>query len=108
MSDCVIDPRDCGSLNDMMVKNEDAIGATDCTNLSFRTTEEFVAGSLCVYMDGVRLPPDQYTEHIDSQGFTLVLDPVSPNGLNKAPSTYERMAVDYLRNIASSRCVVNV
>ena len=52
-----------GGSSKISVYGEFAVGAKDNSNKVFRTTGDYVTGSLCVYYNGQRLSGNDYTEN---------------------------------------------
>lgn len=77
-------------------KTEIPTGDTNCSNLQFTTSNNFVEGSLEVYNDGIRLIPGvEYSEGGNLKSFTLILTPGSSELLSEPPESTERILVSY-------------
>ena len=85
--------------NQIHVQGEEPGGVKNNVNLAFTTVDEFFAGTLEVYLGGDRLCPEDVIESVDLKSFTLVLTPNDPGRLGSPPDQFERMVVDYLKNI---------
>ena len=68
---------------DSFVFNEIPGGPLDNTNFTFTTAQYFRAGTLQVYIDGMRVQPTKvYTEGADQKSFTLVATAPTPGSVN--------------------------
>jgi len=105
---CILNLPSSGFDTTRLIINELPGGAIDCVNLVFTTANEFIAGTLEVYLDGVRIDPDCYVENVDLMGFTLVLDPTDGNKLKVAPRDTESLRVDYTASKANAACILNL
>lgn len=88
--------------NSIKVVNEIPAGDKDGVNLTYTTAQPFIAGTLEVYLSGLKLIGDQsdpmrdYDEAGDLKGFTLLLEPNDRNRLNTPPCQDESLTVNYL------------
>jgi uncharacterized protein YaiE (UPF0345 family) len=88
------------SLNGIPVIGEIPGGSRNCVNLAFTTSFEFIPGSLQVFLGGLRLEPGlDYTESVNNQGFTILINASDRNRLNKAPLGSESFLVNYSRRV---------
>jgi len=76
-------------------------GSIDGSNLVFTTAQEFVPGTLAVYLSEGRLNESAFTVAVNNQGFTIVLTPNSPHGPLQPPCPGEPFLVDYLAKKAA-------
>ena len=72
-------------------------GPINCVNIDFTTSQEFVPGTLEVYLGGRRLTPGlDFIEGGDNQSFQLLIDPSDHRRLNSAPDGSEDLLVSYV------------
>lgn len=76
-------------------KHEIPGGARNGLNTHYTTSQSFAPGSLEIFLDGVRLGADNFTEGADHKSFSLVIDPVSRNALHNPPHDDETLEVAY-------------
>lgn len=81
------------------VTGEDPSGLKNNQNLAYQTENEFIPGSLKVYLSGLRLANVDFTTGVDNKSFTLILNPNDPDRLNCPPQQDETLIIDYLKNI---------
>lgn len=87
------------------VKHEIPVGAKNRVNLSYRLANEFVAGTLEVFLSGIHLngnqgdPDRDFDTHLDNKGFTILLDPSKASRLNRPPYQDESLFVNYRKRI---------
>jgi len=82
------------------IKNEVAEGQKNCFNLVYTTTYEFIPDTLEVFLDGNKLTQGlDFIEALDHMGFTIILDPASPNRLASPPRDDEDLVVSYCRRV---------
>lgn len=91
------------------VKNEKPIGSKNSVNLTFLTQNEFIPGTLEVYLSGLKLNGDQTDVERDYtvfstgpnayQGFVLELEPNDAHRLNVPPFQEEALFVNYSKRI---------
>jgi len=87
------------------VRNETPTGVKNNVNLNFATLNEFIPGTLEVYLGGDKLNGDQsdanrdFVETTNQKGFTIELDASKPYRLNCPPMQDESLEVSYQRRI---------
>lgn len=87
------------------ILNEIPGGVKNRVNLLFTTAFEFIPGTLEVYLSGLHLNGDQSDPDRDfnvngtNDGFTLILAPNKPFGLNCPPFKNEPLYVNYRKRI---------
>lgn len=91
-----------------IVFNEIPTGDLDGSNLFFTTTSKFESGTLEVWIDGRKLTELDFTEGLDSQSFTLLINAIDAQRLNKPPCNDEEIRVSYLKQSQTSGCIINV
>ena len=93
------------SLHGIPVSDEIPGGLRNGSNLVFTTAFEFVAGTLEVWLSGLKLngnpadPERDYDISVSNDGFTLLLAPTKSWRLNKAPKQREGLLVNYRKRI---------
>lgn len=88
------------SLNGIPVIGEIPGGLKNCVNLVFTTSFEFIPGTLQVFLSGLRLESGvDYTEAVNNQGFTILIDASNRSRLNKPPLDSESFTVNYSRKV---------
>lgn len=107
MSPCFLDIPCDSSLIDKIVVNETPIGAKNCFNNSFTTRYPFIEDTLEVYVDGIKIDLSGFTQHIDLQGFTFIIDPNDSKKLNRPIMNTETLTVNYLKKAISS-CIKTI
>jgi hypothetical protein len=79
------------------------IGDKDSLNLVYETPEEFVVGTLEVFLSGDKLDPQDFlvtnTGPEANRQFTIVLNPNDPERLNAPPFQNEPLTVSYSKRI---------
>lgn len=89
-------------------KNIVPIGARDCSNVDFSTPTPFIPESLEVFLDGRRLMHGvDFNVGIDSQTFSLQIQPDDNNRLNMPPKPSEEITVNYIVPFGVGVCVTN-
>jgi len=83
----------------VLVKNVTPTGAIDCDNIDYTVPDEFVPGTLEIWLDGIKLDGNQFTENLDHKGFQLVIDPNNKNGLQEPVSPSESLSVNYCKKV---------
>jgi len=82
------------------IKSEVPVGTKNNVNLEYETEFEFIPDSLEVFLSGMKLiPAVDYIEHLDFQGFTVLVDPQDRYRLNRAPQQGEGLEVNYNKRI---------
>ena len=80
-------------------------GIKNRVNLVYTVVEEFIPGTLEVYLSGDKLNGDQtdvdrdYNEAGNFKGFTLLIDASKPHRLNAPPFQDESLYVNYVKRI---------
>lgn len=87
------------------VKNVQPIGLRNNVNLTYSTPDEFIPGSLEVFLSGFKLngdptdPDRDYSELVTNNGFILHIDPMKSHRLNSPPKQFESLATNYSKRI---------
>lgn len=90
-------------------KNIVAIGPRDCSNVDFSTPSPFIPETLEVFLDGRRLMHGvDFNVGIDSQSFSLSIQPGEKNRLNMPPKSSEEITVNYITPFGVGVCVINL
>ena len=80
------------------VWGEPPIGAKNGVNLTFVSPDEFLPGTLQVYLSGLFLDKIlDFTVMPDNKTFKIVLAPNSPTRLNVPPLQNEPLNISYMR-----------
>lgn len=80
-------------------------GVLNNSNLLFTTPEEFIPGTLEVFLSDFKLngnqadPERDYTEFVTNNGFQIHLDPSKSYRLNSPPKQFESLHVNYSKRI---------
>lgn len=93
------------SIHGVPVYGEQPPGLKNNNNLVYATSFEFVAGTLEVYLSGLKLNGDQadpdkdYTPAVTNDGFTINTAPLIKYRLNRPPQQFEPLYVNYRKRI---------
>jgi hypothetical protein len=93
------------SLHGIPVTNEIPSGLKNRVNLTYRTSFEFVSGTLEVFLSGLTLngnqldPERDFSVHPDNKGFTIVINAGKASALNCPPRQDEPLFVNYRKRI---------
>jgi hypothetical protein len=85
--------------NGLQQKNISPAGANNCVNIDYTVPEEFVPGTLEIWLDGIKIDPDCYTENLDHLGFQLLIDPAGKNSLQEPLDPSESLRVNYCKKV---------
>jgi hypothetical protein len=107
MTSCILNVPGEDNMSDRIMVNENPIGIKNCVNNSFRTLYPFISGTLEPYVDGIKIGPSGYIEHIDFMGFAFLIDPTDSKKLNRPVMNTETLIVNYLRS-SGSNCILTL